>query len=374
MLDTVIITIRLEPFNILDNWRFEPSAEGIFDRFSFGKFKKCIQNATAEDKSKGIYKPRLTAYKRPDGVFLKIEFSAPKLLFGNNLDELEENDFPQVLDKLYMVLLTMGVRIFRELLATAPVSALHPSKNIPLSGGYTSIFAIRELSKIDISRKFDIEMVKFRNGGEALQIYCNRHSLVFYDKKNDADKPAKRAIDKDQTSQQKTLFNVLTNQKAELLRMELRFSKRTKLNEVLESLGCRKNPTFKEVFNKELCQKLLLSYWHKFFDGNMFLFDTRNDTQLILQSLLKGDSEIKIAKAIAVTGFIVLGKDDAGMRGFRNIAETYKPKTNWTKLSKWIDGVNKSIAAIPLHGFIKDIERELTEFKPYKVRKTANLP
>lgn len=369
MLDTIILKIRIEPFNILDHSRFEPTTEGIFDSYNFYRYKKCVQNSSAEDYAKGIYKPKLTVYRRPDGIYLKIEFSTPKLLFGNNLDELEEKDFPQVLDKLCAVLLTMGIRIFRELLEAAPVSALHPSKNIPLSGGYTSMFAIRELSKLDISKKFDIERVKYRNGGEALQIYCIRHSLVFYDKVNDLDKPAKRAIDKNQTGQQKTLFYILTNQRSEILRMELRISHKAKLNEVLESLGYRKNPTFKEVFNKELCQKLLLSYWHKFFDSNMFLFDARNDPQLILQSLLKRFPEIAITKAIEITGFMLLGKDDAGMRGFRSIAETYKPKTNWTKLSKWIDGVNKSIAAIPLHGFIKDIERELNEFKPYKVKK-----
>jgi hypothetical protein len=185
------------------------------------------------------------------------------------------------------------------------------------------------------------------------------------------DKPAKRAIDKDQTGQQKTLFDLLTSQRAEILRMELRLSKKRKMDEVLESLGHAKNPTFKDIFNKNLCQKLLLSYWHKFFDGNMFLFDPRNDPQLILQSLLKGWPELSITQAIERTGFIMLGKDNAGMRGFRNIAEAYQPKTNWTKLKHWIDKVNEKTAAIPLHGFISDIERELTEFKPYKVAKTA---
>lgn len=369
MLDTVILTIKLQPFNILDHRLFNPPTEGIFE--SDKLYFKCVQNATAEDKNAGIYKPKLTVYKRGYLVFLKIEFSAPKLLLGNNLEELEETDFGLVLDKLQAVLMTMGIRIFKELLETAPVSALHASKNIPLSGGYTSIFAIRELFKIDASKKFDLELVKFRNGGQAMQIYCVGHSLVFYDKTNDMDKPAKRAIDKNQTSQQKTLFGLLASQQTEILRMELRLSKKRKMDEVLELIGHAKNPTFKDIFNKNLCQKLLLAYWHKFFDGNMYLFDVRNDPQLILQSLLKGWPEFSISQAIERTGFIMLGKDNAGMRGFRNITEAYKPKTNWTKLKHWIDKVNEKTAAIPLHGFINDIERELTEFKPYRIAKTT---
>ena len=47
----------------------------------------------------------------------------------------------------------------------------------------------------------DFEQIKFRNGGESLQLYSNRHSVVLYDKAQDLIKPEKRAIDKDQNSQ-----------------------------------------------------------------------------------------------------------------------------------------------------------------------------
>ena len=64
---------------------------------------------------------------------LKIEFSAPKMLFGNNFDELTDSDFPNLLTKLKRTLKEMGVFILEDHLTSAPVSAIHFSKNIPLT-------------------------------------------------------------------------------------------------------------------------------------------------------------------------------------------------------------------------------------------------
>ena len=49
----------------------------------------------------GRYFPRLTLIKQQIAagfrLTLRIEFSAPKLVFADNLDELETGDFPRVL-------------------------------------------------------------------------------------------------------------------------------------------------------------------------------------------------------------------------------------------------------------------------------------
>jgi len=261
------------------------------------------------------------------------------------------------------------VRLWTHEIEKAEVLRFDPSKNIPLSKGYTSSFAIRELSKINLNQKFDLTRFGFRNDGEELQFYSNRHSFVLYDKINDLTKPAKRATDKDQTKQQADLFEYIKKQKRnlEVLRIEVRLSYKDKMNEVLEKLGYPKNPTFKDIFKKELCQKILKHYWNYFFNDNLFLFDMRNNPQTILNLILKRNSEIGIKKAIYQTGFLTLCKDDEGMRGFRNIAQLYKPKTNWTNLKKWLTNYQTELNAIPLHGFIKDIEENLDNFEAFRL-------
>ena len=367
MLDTVILQILIDYSAIIDHNQFKPSTEKILE--DKRGFLKCVNNPSKIDKEKWGYMPRLAIIKRGKNIYLKAEFSVPKLLFGNNLDEMEEKNFNEVVSKLRKTIEQMGVRLWTHEIEKAEVISFHPSKNIPLSKGYTPSFAIRELSKINLNQKLELERVGFRNDGEALQFYSNQHSLVFYDKINDLNKPTKRAIDKNQIKQQTDLFEYIKKEKRnlEVLRIEIRLSKKRKMNEVLKKLGYPQNPAFKDILKKELCQKILKHYWDYFFNDNLFLFDVRNNPQTILNLILKRNPKIGIKKAIYQTGFLILCRDDEGMRGFRNIAQLYKPKINWTNLKKWLTNYQTELNAIPLHGFIKDIEESLDNFEAFRL-------
>jgi hypothetical protein len=217
---------------------------------------KYVNNPMAYDKSLKIYKPKMTIYKRGAKYDLVIEFSAPKVLFNNNVDELEDKDFDEVLKKLKEKLFAMGVKIDLNIIKYGEVLSFHPSKNIPLGKGYTSTFAIRELAKIDISQKIDISKIKFKNNGEELQFYTNSHSFVFYDKVADLENPKNRAVDKQQTKYQKSLFEYLKEkQRIELLRMEIRLSKKVKMNEILEEVGYSPNPYSRIFLKKTYAEK-----------------------------------------------------------------------------------------------------------------------
>ena len=97
MLDTVILEIENATSFIVDYSKFKTTKEKISNPMSFYKWPN---NPTTEDKKRGIYKPRLTLIKRGHKFYLKIEFSVPKLLFGNNLDEISESDFTEVINIL----------------------------------------------------------------------------------------------------------------------------------------------------------------------------------------------------------------------------------------------------------------------------------
>jgi hypothetical protein len=49
---------------------------------------KAIKNPSKLMLGSGKYYPRLTGFKRYSDYSVKIEFSVPKLLFGNNVEEL----------------------------------------------------------------------------------------------------------------------------------------------------------------------------------------------------------------------------------------------------------------------------------------------
>src|SRR5262249_19796943 len=143
-------------------------------------FMKFSNNPTAEDKRLNVYKPRLTLYKRGSIFELKVEFSAPKLIYKNNLQELTEGQFEQVLELLKRKMEEMGVLVSIATLKAAAVGSFHPSKNIPINGGYSSMGVIKEISKISLTEKMDLDKTKFRNSGHGLQFYAQSHALVFY--------------------------------------------------------------------------------------------------------------------------------------------------------------------------------------------------
>jgi hypothetical protein len=108
----------------------------------------------------------LSGYKRK-GFYaddaVRIEFSVPKIIFSNNLQELGDTDFENVIDTLSKRLITLGVRIETDVLRNASVSTVHFAKNIELSNGYTSRMLIGEMQKVNISKQLDISRAKFTN-------------------------------------------------------------------------------------------------------------------------------------------------------------------------------------------------------------------
>lgn len=196
MIDTIVLSIPQHKFKILNHRRFNPSTEGFFmppyTIMGGRRFIKAVQNPPKSAFKNGVYLPRLTVIKaiRRGGyvIELKIELSLPKLFFGNNFDELGNDDFLRVNRLLHRALYKMDVLVELEDLEYASVSAIHYSKNIHLKNHTSCSMILSELHKIDLSQKIDIGTERFRNGGHALHYHTNTRDIVFYDKMKDLEK------------------------------------------------------------------------------------------------------------------------------------------------------------------------------------------
>lgn len=269
MIDTVVLTLDSGEFKILDHNRFSPSTINLFEKPYYklgGKAHfQCVQNPPKQDYLNGNYKPRLTAFKIiVRGGFatgLKIEFSAPKLIFGNNFDELSIYDFPDLVYRLRDKLLEMGVQVSVERLAQAHVTAIHYSKNIVLTDYTTSSMMINELSKVNLSQWLDLATTDFRNNGHALRYHSNHFELVFYDKIKDleqAKKGDKRAIENQNSVQLKFFSENNFKPQLQVLCMEARYTSHKKIKELLSKLKIDVKPLSKQLFSMEIAQKVLL--------------------------------------------------------------------------------------------------------------------
>ena len=363
MLDTIILLLPESKFRITNPAMFSMNPNILKKILGYAKSEN---NPTAADRKSGIYKPRMTPYKRGSNLFLKIEFSAPKILWRNNVDELCDGDFETMIEQLRLRIAEMGVQIWTHDLKKAEVLAFHPSKNILITNNYSASLAVRELKKTEVSLLFDVDYKEFRNSGEILQFYAKCHALIFYDKVRDLPKPEARAIDKDQTLYQSSLFDNLFR-KIEILRMEVRLCEKRKINEILNKLGYSKDPTLEDIFKQEVCQKILKFYWTEFFDNYKFIFNISNSPQRLLEILLAKSPKTTVRRAMEWIGLMTLIRDDEGFRGLRAIIGKYRPKTSWAHFKGKIERFKSDIYKQNLCAFIEDIETQLNKFEPIKL-------
>jgi len=344
MIDTIKLTLDKTMFAVLDNNRFEKdlmnSTRGYF---------LLVQNPTVTELKQGIYKPRLTITNRfncsgRSEKTLAIEFSIPKFLFGNNFDELTDNDFSNVIQKLKAILKEMGVYVFEKNLINAPVSSIHYSKNISLIDFTTPTTYLDQLRKTNINNMLDITEIEYRNYGHLLKFHANSFEIVFYDKIKDlmrAKLSEKRAEEKDNALQM-GLFDILTKRRPfEVLRIEIRLNKRQKIRQIFKDIGKNFEPTFINIFNQDIAKKVLIHYIDEIEEAYPSLLSYQYDSpKKFFSGFLRTNPKIKLTYALKMLGLRIL-LDEVGVREFREITKYYG-NSAWYSLNKEMKAITQT--------------------------------
>lgn len=208
-----------------------------------------------------------TLTKSRDAVqyILKAEFSVPKLLYGNSLQEVSELDFDKVLYALKKALGGVGVVIECDTVANARVSVVNFCKNVLLPQNIRMQEALAELQRVDISKVVDVTLKEEKNGGRWLHIFSGTVERVFYDKIADAMRPKVKRKDKGHINHERAIIERFGLQNREVFRYEYRVKKaQTVMREVNAALG-REPKTFvafKDLFTPNLCKTIILKSWH----------------------------------------------------------------------------------------------------------------
>lgn len=376
MIDTIVLTIPEESFSIKDNDKFDPSTSNLFNanfyRLGSRSNFSCVQNPKKSELEKGIYKPRLTVTKRmKKGKFeitLRIEFSIPKLLFGNNFAEVEETDFQSIILILHDKLASMGVSISYINLSEANVSAAHFSKNIALTDYTTPFCILKELSKIDLNQKIDINKTDYRNEGHCLKFHSNYFEIAFYDKLKDLDKAKiseKRAVEEDNLIQL-GLFNQ-KRKPFEVLRMEVRLNTRTKLKRTFKEINVQNDLSFHSIFIERLSQKILFHYFSMIENSSSLLSIHTKNVSDFLSEIRILNPKIKIRKSLQLLGF-KFAIEEMGVRGFRKFIKIFG-ENYWYRLKKEYSSI-KSLSK--RSDKISIIKKALLDFKPLKLSECSN--
>ena len=346
MIDTVSITLSETDYKILDHNKFSPCTKNLYEppyiRVTGRSPFKAINNPTKGDRLKYGYLPRLTLMKaiRAGGftIFLKVEFSVPKLLYGNNFDEVEESNFGDICWKLKNALYLMGVEVKDiKKLAYANISTIHYSKNIILTDHSTPYTYLKEIQKININQNLDTNQTDFRNEGHSVKYRSNDFEVTFYDKLKDlkqAKKSDKRAIEKDNGIQLSLFDTFKVKQPFEVLRIEVRIGSRRKLKQLLKKYNLQgKERNFNDLFSKEVSKAILLSIVDDVENKYPKILRTESDTlQKFTIDLQINNPKLKYSQLLKLIGAKALIQE-IGVREFRKITSKYG-NTQWYRLNK----------------------------------------
>lgn len=375
MLDTIVLTLDRHQFEIPDPDRFSPSARGLLEPPYYrlgarGNFS-CFQNPTKQDHRDGRYLPRLTLAKRARRggfiVSLRIEFSAPKLLFGNNFDELAARDFERVLLALHRALAGLGVVVPRDILRAAPVSAIHYSKNIAFTDYTTCSMVMSELNLIDLDQRLDLSHTDYRNNGHAIRYHANSFEVTFYDKLKDLEKARfseKRAVEGDYGTQIDLFKDRSTLPKGlEVLRMEVRLGTRARIMGLVGKFEPEIEPTFAALFHMGLSRAILLRFWSQI-QAQMPLHEalkSRRPEDLLALLAMSNEGKARVGSLLQQLGCLVL-VGSVGYRGAGALVSRHCTRRSWQRYKR-------QMKALPLgssEGFtaLKQVDESLRRFQP----------
>lgn len=378
MIDTITIRLSHSEFKILNHDKFSPDCYHFFyppySKMGARAYLDAYQNPTRAELKDGIYKPQLTLRKRNQSpepsIYLYIQFSAPKILYRNNFDELRDSDLNEIISRLTQALRKMGVILRITDLGEAKVTKIHYSKNIVLPEYIIPSMVIGEIKKVDFNLHNELTERDYRNAGHSIRFHTNNYELIIYDKKKDLQKSLhsdKRSIENGNSIQLKLFDNIKKKKQFEVLRIESRLNN---ANWIKKELGISKqNQTLKTLFNSELSCKLLIKSWKAIIDRYRLLRCEIDDKEKFLATFMINNPDVRLTNALATYGFLELAKH-MGIGTFRNIVENKYSNRTWYTLKKTIESYNLN-GNWPNH--FEAISTILKEYKPLRLENYEDL-
>jgi hypothetical protein len=257
---------------------------------------------------------------------LAIEFSAPKLLFGNNFDEVSEDDLmPTVVALQKKLHELLRIRFTKFRLLTARVSAIHYSKNVVFEDYTSTLTVINVLSRQDIPNNLDIQLTNFRTG-HALHIHSNALDIVFYDKLADMKRALispQRSIEADASSRPSKSKKL--RRPLEVFRFEVRLADRRRIRQTFKGQEAYDMAT---LYSEALAKQVLLGYWDKFTRSVDLLKVDQAKPYELLKNILLEDTSIRFKEALAIVAACLI-VDEVGFREFRGLCERVSTREMW---------------------------------------------
>ncbi len=303
------------------------------------------------------YYPQVLGYrsKNPLGGWrptVKIVASIPKLLYGNNLVEVAEDQYGEVVRVLRSRLRDLGIRVSEAEISRATVSQVHYSKNFLLRG-YTAFYVVSELRKLSVSLRMSLTTKEYPNGGVGLSMYTKQYSIEFYDKL------AELGVENESLLAHR-------DPATDVLRIEARLLTKRKINSVFRELEYPTDPRFREVFSLEKSRGVVERYWNECVLQERDLLSAAPITpKELLRSILRSP-DIRGNKALLRTALVLLSRDGQGRRELRDMLRGRITNHTWYDYDNQIDETAHILAENP-GGWIGQVSDQLARYEQFRI-------
>ncbi len=376
-IDTITLNFYLSEFVVMNLSRFTPNASTVLTAGprEMGNRKMIFAtcNPTKDDNCQFGYLPYLTLYRALRGsgltTWLRVQFSFPKLTYGNNIDEAIESDFQPCLDRLLAALAFYGVRIYgsTDTLASADVSGIHYAKNLLLHDYVTTQQALQEIRKCNVTAWKDVEETTYKNYGHGWKTHSKNHELAAYEKwaEHHEGQKGKPLFDKD-TQLMLPFEEAVIKSLPELLRVEARLNNKKVIKWALERAGLSSEEiTFKALFDRNVSQAVLLKHFDDLYQSYPKISESLNRHSVDLFSdLFVQNPDRNITTILQAVGLRLI-LDEAGVKEMKNIVGP-KGAAAFQRASNKISG-QLSYRAQKSEVF-KMIRQLISEFEPIRLK------
>jgi hypothetical protein len=356
MIDTITIKVPMAYLHRAQTKEEQLAFLQTWDKNDNHTFPTWKRNPTPAELATGYYFPFLTAHKEQTlnwMVAIKIQFSVPKLLFGNNLDEVTSQDTNNVVQTLKARLITMGLQPQAPALLTAHVASVHYSKNIIIRN-YGASAVVYQLNRIALTGRNQKRDVNYSNNGISLNIYNKSHSFTIYDK-------TAEMYSRDSN------LNPEAVSLPEVLRLEVRLENHKKINQVFTRLNIHPDPTLKDALDTEISRQVITHYWQQHVHPQLAVVSGATESPLdLFQRILAHHPDVTLSRAMKLTALVLCSRSPGGMGVLRSILRRHQDIRSWQRMYREIKEVNETLAVVE-HPWREEIESQLATYEPMRL-------
>ncbi len=269
MIDSVILRLDSGQFWLKESNQFDGSKNQ--SERGFKNKTLYINNFVRQKKKDGIYCPKVNLLKSKQGKMgevkrvLDIQVSLPKLIYGTNLYEVDDNDLELIYSRLNGFLIEIGVNTSIDELKRAVVKRVDFSKVIRLPdylGRADEV--IYFLSRFNYKQQSNFDFKEFRIGGGSCIKFINKtQGYAIYDKFGQILADGNTEMEKKIIEQ----FN-LGKIKRNAVKFEISLHRKSSLESVIKRRLSHKKKDFflVDILNRNLAIGILLETFDKVFN------------------------------------------------------------------------------------------------------------